>query len=156
MRILFYFIVTNPIPLTFAWKYFYNLLLAPWNSWQVTMTVWNVERQGQNICNIFIHSTILKWELQTKTEDEQSILFETSRPNQLLLEPTLPQKRFTHGCIVVPQVDFYLQFIPINTTQSLKDHFIKTYLFPSWSFQLGDAPYFSSVRAHSPWSMVIA
>ena len=31
-------------------------------------------------------------------EDEQSILLETPRPHRLVSEPTLTQKRFTHGC----------------------------------------------------------
>ena len=32
--------------------------------------------------------------VQQSPEDEQSILFETSRPNRLFSEPTLPQERF--------------------------------------------------------------
>ena len=36
--------------------------------------------------------------VSSSPEVEQNILFETSRPHQLFSEPTLPQKRFTHGC----------------------------------------------------------
>ena len=36
--------------------------------------------------------------LNISPEDEQSILFETSRPNRLFSEPTLALRDFTHGC----------------------------------------------------------
>ena len=43
-------------------------------------------------------SNNLDGEVKHSLEDEQSILLESSRPNRLFSEPTLTQKRFTHGC----------------------------------------------------------
>ena len=39
---------------------------------------------------------MLVFRRRLSAEDEQSILFETSRPHQLFSESTLPQNRFTH------------------------------------------------------------
>ena len=41
-------------------------------------------------------------------EDEQSILFETSRPNRLFSEPPLLQKSLTHGCTRKFTINIYI------------------------------------------------
>ncbi len=54
-------------------------------------------------------------------EDEQSILFETSRPNRLFSEPTLPRKRFYTW--LYPQV-YYLYLFIVTLTRRKNKKFI--------------------------------